>query len=161
MTDTKEFPFTLRDVDTIAAQADAATDMFGWQREALVGFLPFEHARKWLKDDVTEEQWDEDRPRLEIESVYAEAVDYLQFAWGKAEGHRGISAGRSVIKMQAYCWLLGYDGTPIDDDGHYYPYGAPGLKLAAEFLRQPLPTDPDLVRMMNGQACSSDCWGGC
>lgn len=163
MTATEQvFPYTLRSETEIADKLNhgRGLDPFGFKRSVLVFFLPFDAARPHLKDDVTEEQWNDDRTPLHIEKVFAEAVDYLRFAWGKASDHRGLSAARSIDKMEMYCWILGAEPGLIEGRD-YANYGTPGLKAAAEFLRQPIPEDRNLVRMMQGIECTEGCQEGC
>lgn len=135
----------------------AKNDFFGFTTEVLVGSLAFEYAKPFLKEGTTSEQW---TPDLTDEAVKKAALAYLYFAWGKAADHRGISANRSVDKMTEYCWLLGYDVKAIED-APYPSYGCPKLKVVAELLGQPLPTDPALVNMMEGRPCEANCNQGC
>jgi hypothetical protein len=144
-------------------------DIFGFSKDVLLDSLDYEHAKPFLKEGVTAEQWNVKRecggygrtlqfPLVVEEDLKAAAIDYLKFAWGKAEDHRGLSAGRSVEKMTAFCWLLGHDTKAIED-AEYAMYGCPKLKVIAGMLDQPLPDDPALVLMMEGSPCSSGCEG--
>lgn len=155
----KEARHKMRTQDEIVARIKEVkkNDVFGFSQEVLLGSLDFEHAKPFLTDGVTAEQW---TPDLTDDDVKKEALDYLTFAWGKAEDHRGISASRSVDKMTQFCWLLGHDVKAIDD-AEYAQYGCPKLKVAAELLGAPLPTDPALVRMINGVPCGSGYECGC
>lgn len=74
------------------------------------------------------------------------AVDYLKFAFGKAENHRGLSASRSVDRIGEYLWLLGLD-TDAFEAAEYAQYGVPKLKVAADRLGVPFPESPRLVNM--------------
>lgn len=95
-------------------------DFFGAIRSDLVDFLPFNEAKSFLKEDVTEDQW---KPKeLSREQVMKEIIDYLPFAWDKANNCRGLSAGRSIDHMEAYAWLLGdkeFDGLGAIEYEHY------------------------------------------
>ena len=85
-------------------------DFFGSQRSDLLVFLEFEHAKEFLKEGVTRHEWDEDAAKdLTEDQVIAEIVDYLPFAWGKANDCRGLSAERSLTHFRAWFWLLGED----------------------------------------------------
>lgn len=145
--------------DEIAArfQEVSKNDFFGFAQETLLSVMDFEHAKPHLKEGVTAEEW---KPILTDEELKKEALEYLEFAWEKAEGHRGISANRSATKMTLYCWLLGLDSKKIEDAG-YSQYGCPKLKVAAELLGAPVPTSPRLVRMMAGEPCGADYRCGC
>ena len=86
-------------------------DWIGTQRGDLLNYLRFEDAREFLKDTATEEKWAElgfPRPRDE-ESIKAEILEYMPFAWGKANNCRGLSAGRSLDHMSVWLWMLGRD----------------------------------------------------
>lgn len=57
----------------------------------------------------------------------------MEFAWGKANGCRGLSAGRSLEHMQAWVWLMGDDDFWSELDASiehaYQYYGKPQLVL--------------------------------
>jgi hypothetical protein len=147
-----------RSRDEIVARLEAprTDDIFGWSREVLVGALDFDHARPYLKDGVTEADW----PKVDVE---ASARAYLEFAIGKIEGHRGISASRSVEKLLQYAWLLGRDDVVAEmTEANYPQYGAPQVKAFAIGMGWPWPSDNvELERMANGEPCTDDCSGGC
>lgn len=114
-------------------------DMLGFQREVLLNALNYEHAKSSLKPETTKEQWEEGAALTE-EKLQAAAKGYLEFAWGKAEDHRGISASRSTEKMGEYIWLLGTDEDyALYEATSYAMYGCPMLKAAAEFFKTPSP----------------------
>ena len=134
-------------------------DMLGFQRDVLINALSFENAKPFLKPEAIKEEWDEG-VNLTEEKLQAAAKSYLEFAWGKAEDHRGISASRSTEKMGEYIWLLGTDEDyALYAATSYAMYGCPMLKAAAEFFKTPIPTTSELVKMMNGEPCSDDCTG--
>jgi hypothetical protein len=149
-------------------------DLFGWYAEVLVTAMDFDHARPLLKADVTEEVWTADGCPKTPDALRADAVDYLTFAFGKAAGHRGLSADRSVHKMAAYLFLLGYPLEEYDTAGHEN-YGVPKLLVAARLLGTWQPGQPatgkdgepdatevdDLVRMGQGLPCELGCQLGC
>ena len=101
----------------------AGDDLMGWQLEVLVTALEYENAGPWLKPTVTADTWG---PVLNDEVQRALAIDYLAFAFGKALDHRGISASRSVDKLDAWLWLLGLD---VDRyrAAPYENYGVPNV----------------------------------
>jgi hypothetical protein len=134
-------------------------DTFGFRIEVLLNALSFENAKPFLKPEAVKEGWDEGAALTEAR-LRANAEGYLTFAWGKAEGHRGISASRSTDKMGEYIWLVGTDEDfKKYDETEYAYYGCPKLKAAAEFFGTPLPTDDSLVKMMSGEPCRDDCTG--
>ena len=104
-------------------------DWLGTQTGDLASRLTFEAARPLLKDDATSDGW-EVLPR-DRESVKAEMLDYMPFAWDKANSRRGISAGRSLDHMSAWLWLLGEDAA-VDKIDDYSHYGKPQLRAICE-----------------------------
>lgn len=107
-----------------------------FRSEVLLEFLDYDHARPFLKDGVTAEEWEKARAGA---SVMAAMTDYMSFAWGKANDERGLSANRSVQKMQAYLWLLGDEelATEIARPGNYGWYGKTALAMVCEKYNLP------------------------
>ena len=116
----------LERITTLEASGD---DFFGFQRNDLMEFLPFQDARRFLKPETTEDEWvlktaDEDTVRALI-------LNYMPFAWQKANDCRGLSADRSIQHMKAYLWLLG-DELADRLAGMYEYYGKPCLRAICE-----------------------------
>lgn len=151
----------MRSPDEIVARVkmldEDGGDFFGFQRTDLVSVLDFEHAQPFLRPEATAADWE--TPPTDDE-LRQRAIDYLTFAFEKAQNHRGISAGRSVDHFSAWLWLLGI--LPDNwEDIDYAQYGVPKLFAACGALGQPVPTDPDLVNMSQGIRCVPDCEEGC
>lgn len=154
---------SLRTQDEIVAKYEESRGKFlNFEGEVLLPYMDYEHARPYLKPDVTEEEWGKLQTPLTKEQVHTEMKDYMSFAWGKVEDHRGISAGRSVDKLSAYVWLLGDDTTlnRIEEAG-YAQYGAPKLAVICEVYDLPIPEDEGVQRMIQGERCGSDDECGC
>lgn len=99
-------------------------DIFGFQREVYISALTFDNAKEYLKEGVTQEEWDEIRLCTD-EDVRKRSIEYMPFAWEKANSCRGLSASRSLDRYSAWLWLLGVDdGIDFDD---YEFYGKPQL----------------------------------
>jgi hypothetical protein len=106
--------------------------IFNFRPEVLINYLTFESAKPHLKEEYVKEveagtkQWDQ---ITTIEKCAEEFLDYMKFAWGKAEDERGISANRSVQKLGMWLWIMNRDDLSriIEDDDFYNPYGAPAL----------------------------------
>jgi len=65
-----------------------------------------------------------------------EAIDYMNFARGKAKDKKGISAQRSIYHYIAWLWLMGRDDfDDLFDD--YTDYGTPQLRRISRFLGIP------------------------
>jgi len=127
--------------------------------EALINFLPYEEAKEFLKEGTTAEQWNKIYIKATRENVIKEIREYMEFALGKAENHRGLSAIRSIEKMNAWIWLLD-DEDKINWD-NYANYGAPILKQICELYNLPFPDNKTLVNMSQGKPCYEGCEEGC
>ena len=122
----------MRTDEEILARIEAVKDqdwLLGTQTEDLVIRLPFEKAKPWLRDEVVEEKW-ESAPR-DPDAIRAIIRDYMPFAWDKANGCRGISAGRSLQHMSAWLWLMGYTAA-ADQILDYDHYGKPWLRAICD-----------------------------
>lgn len=145
--------------DVLARIAAAkATDLFGFRLEVLVTALDFEHARAFLRPDVTAEAWAAAR----MDDVEQTARAYYDFALGKIRDHRRISASRSVDKLSEYAWLLGRDDiVTAMDAAEYSQYGAPKVAAFGAGLGLEWPDEQPMNRMRDGQPCTDDCYEGC
>lgn len=147
-----------RTQEEILARIEAvkAEDWMGFHAEVLIDALDYEHAKPFLKDGVTAEEWEPAR------SGRSTAAGYLEFAIGKIQAHRGISASRSVDKLTEYAWLAGRDDVVAAmGAARYEQYGAPKVKAFALGMGLPWPDDPELERMANGLPCEDGCPSGC
>ena len=110
-------------------------DFLGFEVMEYWPYLDYEHAKPFLKEGVKPEEWT-DRP--DIAKVKQVMVDYMPFAWEKANGCRGISAGRSLSHYAAWLWLDGDDKLwPTLE--HYEFYGKDQLRAICAHLG----IDPD------------------
>jgi hypothetical protein len=98
-------------------------DFLGFETMDLISVLPFEHAKQYLSPEVTEGEW-QPEPR-DRDSVIARMLDYMPFAWDKANNFRGISAGRSMCHYNSWIWLAGDD---LGDMTDYENYGKDNLE---------------------------------
>lgn len=105
-------------------------DFFGFYGEVIVPRLKYDDAKEWLQDDVTESDFREmveEYPKTK-DAIIEELRDYMDFAWGKCEDERGISAGRSINKIAAWLMILDDDlWQELHKGDDFYPYGAPLL----------------------------------
>ena len=123
----------MKTIDEISSKIkeieDEGEDIFGFKRNDLVGYLPFEQATPYLKKGVGSGQW---TPHgLNRDEIVAEMLDYMEFAWGKANGCRGLSAGRSVNHYEIWLWLL-EDELGEKLDSLYQYYGKSCLRVICE-----------------------------
>lgn len=128
----------LRTFEEIAEQCKkiAKDDMLGWNIPDYVSYLPYKYAKEYLKDDVTEESWKEDLKEYTLDNVIAVMKDYLSFAFGKAEGERGISSNRNIDHYKNWFWLLGEDEMSEGCWDNYHSYGLPKLRVIEKWLEE-------------------------
>jgi hypothetical protein len=150
---------TPRSQDEIVERARAAADIFGSRKAVLVPALDYEHAREFLKAEITEKEWP---PIPSRDKLLADAREYFAFALGKIRDHRGISASRSVDKLTEFAWLLGRDDVVAAmEAADYSQYGAPKVKVFADGFGLDWPESQDMTRMAAGEPCTPDCEEGC
>lgn len=107
----------------------ARNDFLGFMRQGAREILPWEAMRPWLKDDIVFDELPK-KPEYTRENILNVMREHMTFAWGKAHGERGISAGCSVNKFQVWVFALGdYDKIDWDD---YALYGKPILRRICE-----------------------------
>lgn len=115
----------MRTQDEIAARIRerVENDFLGFEWHEYLLYIDLEHAREFLRPgaEITAEEWKYEP--VDAEKLRARIVDYISFAWDKANGFRGISAGRSLSHFTAWFWLLGEDAMVEVVDGHYEFYG--------------------------------------
>ena len=121
----------IRTPEEILAQVKIISpeDIFGWQRGPLLAVLPFEHAKPFLIDGLTEKDYIQDMDPAH------NAVEYLPFAWDKADSERGISANRSIEHFIGWAWLLDedfYQKLRKSYEEDYSDYGKKQLILISE-----------------------------
>ena len=140
-------------------QETLKTDIFGFKASALLELLTFEQAKPFLKEDASPEGWKTCATRDQLLGCMRE---YMAFAWGKVEDHRGLSAGRSVEKFEAWIWALGDDATLAEfEAAPYAQYGAPQLAVACRAYGFPIPETESVHRMILGEPCERHCESGC
>ncbi len=115
------------DEEILARINKIENDFLGFSTSDLVRCLPFEQAKPFLTDSAKEEEWTvEPHDR---ESLLARMLNYMPFAWGKANNMRGISAARSLSHYQEWIWLAGDD---LGDFSDYQYYGKDELVRICE-----------------------------
>lgn len=101
----------------------APRDFMGFEASDLVLRLPYDAAKEFLADDVKPEDWAKPLSR-DRESVLADMLGYMPFAWDKANNFKGLSAMRSMSHYSAWIWLIGDD---LGDLLNYEFYGKDNL----------------------------------
>lgn len=105
---------------------------FNFKGEVLMDYASYENIKAYLKEEYIkkiesgEAKWE---AITSIEECAQDFLDYMNFAWGKAEDERGISASRSIQKLGMWLWLMSREDLAeiIANDDLYNPYGAPAL----------------------------------
>lgn len=115
----------MRTQEEIVARIEALLpkDWLGFDTQDLIFALDYEHAKPYLNDAVTSESWAPEA--IDRESVVARMLDYMPFAWEKANDCRGISAGRTMAHYMSWVWLAGDDLGDLTD---YQFYGKDELR---------------------------------
>lgn len=91
----------------------------------LISYLSKENARQYFQEGYDGGDW-VPSPRDE-DAILGEMLGYMPFAWDKANGCRGLSAGRSMMHMAVWLWMLG-EGEAFDEVLDYGFYGKPQLR---------------------------------
>jgi hypothetical protein len=151
--------------------------LFSFHADVLLEYMDFEHARPYLKPEVTPEKWTEHGypKKQDAPSITADMEEYYGFALGKAKDHRGLSANRSIQKLDAWVWLLNDDNYDKIHWNWYAQYGAPILKDIGDIYGFNYLSDENdeqygdwnkesnekFLRMADGKPCTDDCTEGC
>jgi hypothetical protein len=127
----------MRTQEEILERFNNADDLFGTQKQDLIEFMDFETAKPLLKEEYVSkvEMGEEKRPPAETDAK-ARILDYLPFAYDKAENQRGLSAARSLLHMKTWIWLddPAFYGEIVDAIDNYYDYGIPVLnRISAHY----------------------------
>lgn len=138
-------------------------DLFGTETNELVSRLPYGLAKEFLKPEVTEAEWTSLVLKHDNATIISEMEKYMGFAQGKALGHRGLSAMRSIDHYEGWLWLI--EAEDILTENAYPMYGVPILNAICERFHFPKPIDEwdikDWNRMARGLPCTPDCSEGC
>ena len=127
----KSEPIPSRTLEEIKARLEArkSSDSFAHEWSIYLAALPFDEAKQYLKPSITTQTW----KQKTAQDFKQEAINYLHFAWEKANDQRGLSAQRSIAHFIAWLWLMGYN--EFDDlFDEYELYGKPQLRRISEFL---------------------------
>lgn len=111
--------------------SESGSDPFGFERGDLIERLEYCHAKPYLNDGVSEEEWEAYRGKLL--PVRAQMIDYMPFAWEKANNERGLSAYRSLAHYTSWLWLDG-DEQLCTTLSAYNDYGRPQLVDICKYL---------------------------
>ncbi len=137
-------------------------DVFGFAPHPLLDFIPVDQAIAHGIADATTPASEWSSKELTRENVLENMQEYMEFAIGKAEDHRGISAERSVIKMNSFLWMLDAPDRREIMDTNYPQYGAPILKEICErYFPDKFTFSTEFLNMAGGKPCDPGCEMGC
>jgi hypothetical protein len=119
----------LRTKEEILARIKMAQkrDLFGDEWHIYCDALSFEDRSKFCQN--VSNDW---KPRT-YQEIKKEAIDYLEFAWEKANDEKGLSAARSISHYVAWMWLLGIDVDELCEE--YDDYGKSQLEQIESLLK--------------------------
>jgi hypothetical protein len=142
--------------------ADRFRDPLGVEVGDLLTQLEWDDAKEFLHTGSKKAEWEP----LPLQAAKEGAAAYVQFAIGKMDRHRGLSAGRSVDHMRAWIWLFTDDeAAKRMDEAPYQNYGAPKVKIFCEAMglqeAWDLMSTPEVRNMAEGLPCREDCEEGC
>ena len=111
-------------------------DILGFECSEYLPYLSFENAKPFLRSGIQSSDW----KQLELteHGIKKTMLDYMPFAWEKANDRRGISSNRSLSHYVAWLWLSGDDefSSKIERRmvGGYSFYGKPILESICEYF---------------------------
>ena len=139
----------MRSIDEIVTRLkeSSKTDIFGFEVNEYFRALTPAQIEK-LKPDIIKQDADFSNhipDLIDDASLEAQCIEYMPFAWEKANNCRGISAWRSLAHYKAWLWMLGQD--EFDDMDDYEYYGKPHLERICKFLLLDPKTWDDGIRV--------------
>lgn len=129
--------------EQILERLNNVDDFMGIQKSDLIDFMDFENAKEFLKEDYVSDV-ESGTKKWEAETdARSKIIDYLPFAFGKAYGQRGISAGRSLLHFKTWIWLDDEDFYSKMSGGfeNYSNYGLSQLIKIAKHYGQEIPAE--------------------
>ena len=104
-------------------------DFFGFETNDLLEYLTFENAKLYLIETANREDW----IGMGVKTPREIMIEYMPFAWEKANDCRGLSAARSMSHYKAWLWLDG-DNELCESLSGYQYYGKDKLVKICEYL---------------------------
>ena len=127
---------TKEEVDTRYTER-APADMLGFEVDEYMPYMSVEGMRPLAKEGVTDETLREIQLTLTRGEMVADMERYMEFAIGKANDQRGISANRSIQHYIAWTWLAGDNDLSAEVERmyekEYHNWGLPILRKICEF----------------------------
>lgn len=116
-------------------------DLFSTQKQDLVHFMTFATAKPFLRPENVKEIEKDVPNKWKINTNPKKTIlNYLSFAYDKAENQRGLSTARSMLHFKTWIWM---DDPEFYEEiehsiEHYTNYGNPVLdKIAKHYTYKP------------------------
>lgn len=124
----------IRTQEQIMERFNEVEDLFGTQQSDLISYMTFENAKPYLKEEYVKQVEEGKEKWKQSTDPKEEILDYLEFAYSKAESERGLSAGRSMLHFKTWIWLESEDfyNEVIDLIDNYTSYGLLALDMISE-----------------------------
>lgn len=116
------------------ALTSSKNDPLGFEYIEYIHALTIESVKK-LRGTLVREDADLsefNRKFVRDADIRKQCIEYMPFAWEKANGFRGISAARSLLHYKAWLWMMGRDD--FDDLDDYQFYGKDHLRRICAYL---------------------------
>jgi hypothetical protein len=112
----------MRTQEELIERYKSCNDMFGFESNEYLSGMTVESLES-LKGTHIKEDADLDLHVVlfkDDQAILDCCKSYMEFAWEKANGCRGISAYRSIMHYKAWLWMIGEDGWDDIEDFQYY-----------------------------------------
>jgi hypothetical protein len=144
----KNFLRLNRSEDEIIERMENAKGMWsGFCVGTLIDYVDFSRAKQFYNEEFLAKVKSGQEPTpvkiTNVGEAVQDMLDYLVFGWSKAADKRGLSASRTIERMQTWLWLLGRDDLAdlVANDDLYNPYGMPALIAVSEALGIKVPDE--------------------
>lgn len=127
------------------------SDMFGFEWYEYLKALNKTTAKTLigtiLKEDTDLTNWNDWKPTFKNNTdIKKQCIEYMPFAWEKANTFRGISSFRSLEHYKAWLWMIGENKFDNISAGYEY-YGKDNLRRICKFLKLDADKWDDGVRL--------------
>lgn len=124
----------MRTQQQILDRYNSVKDLMGIQQTDLLDLMDFETVKPYLKPEYISSV-EEGKEKFEFTTDLKKTIlEYLPFAYEKAEGGRGISAERSLLHFKTWIWFDDPDFYEKIESSltHYTNYGLSVLDKISE-----------------------------
>lgn len=124
----------IRTQEEILERFNQVDDILDIQKNDLAAYLSFENVKPFLTEEDVEKVENGDEKWEQSTDPKEDILDYLEFAYEKAENERGLSAYRSMLHFKTWIWLDNEEfyNEIIDMLDNHTEYGIPALDKIAE-----------------------------